>query len=1544
MPTAGDDQAFGPQHATSFDFTLKFEQTALGILPTGLLIAAAPLFVYVCKRRPACARAGITLWIKLAATLLLFALEISSLILYCKTPSIRSDTALAAASVSSVASFTIIILIVVEHRFTLRPTSLLSLYILLSLALDIVKSRSYFLRHGLGTLGGLSAAAAAVKAGIIGVQEVPKTTLLLDEGLRRHASKESTSGFWSRSVFAWLHPIFSVGFRQTLSLQDLEPLDTDLSTRPLFEKFSPHWDTRKTRSSNGSLVIACFATLWRPFCAVILPRLLYSGLTFAQPFLLQRILDYVQRRQAQEYARVGLIAASGLVFGARGLARAAYMHANYRCVTAVRAVLIAAMADKQLRLTRAEAKKSAISTLMTADVEGIEQSLPDVHDLWSYLLDISFGLFLLYKFIGLASLTVFGPFVFSILYGIVVGNWSGKALATWNASIESRVSNLSIILSQQIPIRMMGLGPMVSKYAQKLRETEMDCSRRFRVCTTTTMTGALAIEALTPVIILAAALFWTRFDNGFTAYVAFPTLSLIAIVQMPLFYLVDTYTSLPKIWECMKRIQNYLQLPEWIDRRQHHDGDVLQLKEHQQTDAHHLRDEGEDGGEAESRQMSDEEFYQEKSEEAVVELKDAWVGPAGQPVAILQGINLRILRSRIIALIGSISCGKSTFLQTLIGEGTILHGAVIVAKLKWAFCDQSPYLTNASIRDNIIGPNTYDQKWYHSVVGACQLLDDFGQLAASDKTVVGSDGMNLSVGQRHRVALARAVYTRADIVIVDDIFGSQDQITARAIIKRLLGPDGLLRRLKTTVVFATHLGIALDVADELFQIHNTKILHYKEELKNDVLKECLVDAMGLTKQMAENLKATKATSTGPPASKPEADIHTQPEDEAAEDLVRTRGEFGLYRFYFGSFAKARVFVWVTSMLIVVFCDNFPNGYVRIWVEYGPNNNLYLIGFALIAFARVTLGLWSQRLFYLRILPESGARLHQLLLDASMNATYNFICTVDSGSLLNRFSQDMSLVVQTLPIAMYRFIFMLYSSFISIGFVMAASSYATIALPIIVAAIYFIQKYYLRTSRQLRYLDLESKTPLFVRFKETANGLHHIRSFGWLSTQLEKNLVLLDASQRAYYHMFCVQRWLNLVLDLLVAVVAVFVVSIALYVKSSSSPAAMGLAYLTLIDFGGTLTIAVKRWTEMEIALGSIARSKSFVQDTPQEKDGPDCSLPKDWPRRGEIEFKNVTAGYNADSVLTDISFTILSGDKVAITGRSGSGKSSLLVTLLNFLDYSGSIRIDGVDISQVPRQALRERITTISQTPVILDGSVRSNLVPFVDSGFPESIIKTTLRQLGLWEVIRSRGGLDQDIQEAGLSAAQQQLLCIARALLHHVQTDSKIILLDEVTASLSTASTLEVQRIFVDAFQGCTVLNIAHWDSPIQKPDLKLNIVNGKLASAWRSAFEPVDEETIERDMEQAERCMEEVRRLRLKEDAEQRQLLARERAFEEMVGMELVGSDCMAPGGQSSTAAQSPALLNASGCPLAPGCQAMICDVNAVDDQEDFGGGREQ
>ncbi|KAH8720629.1 ABC transporter FUM19 [Beauveria bassiana] len=335
----------------------------------------------------------------------------------------------------------------------------------------------------------------------------------MDSELRNSTGREATGGFFYRDVFGWLNSIFATGFYTVLKVTDLEELSPELASRSLYPRFLQIWKTDNPDPSSGRLAIACLHTLWWHFLAIPLPRLLFSLLTLAQPFLLRRILDCISNDDAGPYERAGLIAATLLTFATRAIARGSYKHASYRLVTAIRGVLIAAMADKQMRLTHTEAKKSAISTLMTADVEGIEATLPSVHDLWAFFVDIGFGLYFLSRYISLATISIFAPFL--LIYGFLIGKWSAKALSAWNASIQSRVSKMTNILAQQIPIRMIGLGPIV----------------------------AVCIEAFTPVIILTVALLWTTFPEGFTAFKAFPILALIAIVQMPLFFLIETFSN-----------------------------------------------------------------------------------------------------------------------------------------------------------------------------------------------------------------------------------------------------------------------------------------------------------------------------------------------------------------------------------------------------------------------------------------------------------------------------------------------------------------------------------------------------------------------------------------------------------------------------------------------------------------------------------------------------------------------------------------------------------------------------------------------------------------------------------------------------------------------------------------------------------------------------------------------------------------------------------------------------------------------------------------
>jgi ABC-type multidrug transport system fused ATPase/permease subunit len=192
----------------------------------------------------------------------------------------------------------------------------------------------------------------------------------------------------------------------------------------------------------------------------------------------------------------------------------------------------------------------------------------------------------------------------------------------------------------------------------------------------------------------------------------------------------------------------------------------------------------------------------------------------------------------------------------------------------------------------------------------------------------------------------------------------------------------------------------------------------------------------------------------------------------------------------------------------------------------------------------------------------------------------------------------------------------------------SSIYAAISFPIFLTALYFIQKFYLRTSRQLRLLDLEAKSPLYSQFLECLNGLSTIRAFGWQRALETMNRDMLDQSQKPFYLLFAVQRWLTLVLDMMVAAIAVLLIVIIVELRETLSAGFVGVALVNVILFSQSIKLLLTFWTNLETHIGSITRIKSFTsgavsEDLPSEKEIP----PPQWPQEGAIEFKSVSAAY-----------------------------------------------------------------------------------------------------------------------------------------------------------------------------------------------------------------------------------------------------------------------------------------------------------------------------
>lgn len=366
----------------------------------------------------------------------------------------------------------------------------------------------------------------------------------------------------------------------------------------------------------------------------------------------------------------------------------------------------------------------------------------------------------------------------------------------------------------------------------------------------------------------------------------------------------------------------------------------------------------------------------------------------------------------------------------------------------------------------------------------------------------------------------------------------------------------------------------------------------------------------------------------------------------------------------------------------------------------------------------------------------------------------------------------------------------------------------ITVPVLLLVVYFIQDIYLKTSRQLRFMDLEAKSPVYSHFLETLDGLPIIRAFGWQESAIKAHLVRLDASQRPYYLLFCIQRWLSLVMDLLVAGMAVTVVALAVELRSSTTAGLLGVALNNVLTFNSTLSNLITEWTSLETSLGAISRVRSFESTTISEQLPEECQTPPDdWPTRGAIQFQDLSATYGDEAlVLNNINMDIAPGQRVGICGRTGSGKSSLLLTLLRLLDmHSGTITIDGLDLRTIPRSDIRSRLIAIPQDPFMLLGSVRLNADP--SGAVSDEIITGALIKIGLWSLLESRGGLDANMQEQPLSHGQQQLFCLARAMLRK----GRVLILDEATSNVDSETDKSMQRIIREEFGNHTIITVAH-------------------------------------------------------------------------------------------------------------------------------------
>lgn len=536
---------------------------------------------------------------------------------------------------------------------------------------------------------------------------------------------------------------------------------------------------------------------------------------------------------------------------------------------------------------------------------------------------------------------------------------------------------------------------------------------------------------------------------------------------------------------------------------------------------------------------------------------------------------------------------------------------------------------------------------------------------------------------------------------------------------------------------------------------------------------------------------------------------------------------------YGFFLKAIGMPFAVGLLVSeiawAFLSTFSTVWLNFWSEANseqPNQHIsYYLGIytALQFLGVVSFGLMAM-FGMLFVASRTGLRLHQVLLDAVIRAPLSLFTGTDIGEITTRFSQDIGIIDRSLPLALLVTVANFLSTIGVAALIASSTGYIAISFPFLAAVFVYIQRGYLRTSRQLRLLDLEQKAPVYTQFLETLSGLATIRAFGWAKPSLDLNHELVDKSQQPFYLLLMVQQWLTLVLNLVTAALAVLIVGLAVRLRGSVSVGLTAVSLIQLITLAENLKVLIQFWTSLETSIGAVARIKNFSEETPDERlPGEDREPPADWPARGAIEIRGLSASYGEDLeqiALDGVTLSIRPGEKVGICGRTGSGKSSLLLSLLRLLPSThGTVLVDGVDLAALPRDTVRSRLIAVSQDLFFLPGTMRQNLDPYRDYDDGENgtaraddhRLEAALRRVRLWDAVAEAGGLGSEFDETKLSQGQRQLFSLARALLRRRGDGGGIVLLDEATSSVDAETDALVQRVVREDFSGHTVVSVAH-------------------------------------------------------------------------------------------------------------------------------------
>lgn len=786
------------------------------------------------------------------------------------------------------------------------------------------------------------------------------------------------------------------------------------------------------------------------------------------------------------------------------------------------------------------------------------------------------------------------------------------------------------------------------------------------------------------------------------------------------------------------------------------------------------------------------------TEGPAVSLKVACFGYKADEEVDLKDLTFDIAQGELIALVGPVGSGKSTLLDAMLGEVKLRSGEYKRRGRMAYAAGLESWIKNGTVRDNVLLGRPYNEARYSAVLKACALDTDISGLSKGDFTEIGERGINLSGGQKARLALARAVYEDVETYLFDDPLSSVDFKTCQHVFKHCIR-DLLKGR---TIVIATHALQYLSLFDRVLVLNDGCLL---EQATPDLLT---TDIAAL---------APKDTQESSDEDSEDSEDEDLVEDEESEKGAVSGEVYKTYFKYFGGYCV----VFATFVVYFLSEASYLLG-TLLFEEWDGDDAEVTTLVALFSLLSGLCGVFAALHFLMltTFALKASTRLHDSMAARIVKAPVNlFFDVTPVGRILNRMSDDMEGVDEGL---VWSFSYVMQC----IISVVCTSCVCIYFIPLVICIVPFVfivamklQRLYLGLQREVSRMGHVVQSPIISHLKTSLDGAKSIRCFRNQRDSIDLNQRLLDSHVRTEVVEAGAEIWLTIGMDLLAGSVLIFVSWLLILNRGNISPAVAGMCLIYLMPLAESINFAVKSFADLETSMVSVERIHAYTQVAQEASDKPALLH---WPRVPTIEFRDVSVKYRPSlpKALNNVSFHIKAGEKVGVIGRTGSGKSTLTLVLTRILEIEkGQVLIDGVEIASLGLDNLRLALGVIPQYPVLFKGTLRENLDPQDASSDEE--IKRLLDRIQF-----SYESLTDPVSDETLSSGQCQLICVLRAVLRK----TKILLLDEATSAIDPQSEALVSAVLAEEFADSTVVTIAHRLSTVEHCSRLLVMERGQV------------------------------------------------------------------------------------------------------------------